>query len=569
MNSEEGMKAGADQKRIIAGVVLTVMCLILCAGGVWGCMRVMQNKHGVNSITPDSIRPAMNSILAWQCETYGVSDAQELLDTVYAARAENGTVQTYVMGLYGVMQEYDYTSYLTALQRAVEEEKVAGTSLQKSVVTLTALGAKVSLTEERLAETIGAQGFMSRLYGLLALAGIMERGSAGEWTQEGLIAEILSAQLPDGGFAVMGTEGDVDVTAMTLQVLAPYYRNAQESAGSPQNSAQDASEKEDADKLIHAVERALAFLSERQLATGDFESRDLPNAESTSQVILALCALDRDAWSDASFTKNGVTMLDGLSRYRNADGGFAHTAGAASNDMASSQVFAALSALEQRRQQKSALFEYSDGEGQSIDADDTADPVYSMNLRMAVLLLILAADCGYLAYLCFARKYRRRRLWGIALVTLLLASAVWLIRIQTKEDYRQDHGRHEGTSITVSMEIRCDTVAGRRDYLPADGVILAETEISVGEGASAFDVLKEAAAIHEIPIEYEGTAAGDEFAYIEGIAYLYEYDFGELSGWVFLVNGESPDIGCGAYRVADGDRIIWYYTTELGRDFNR
>lgn len=591
MNSERDMKVHTDQKRIIIGVILTLMCLFLCAGGVMGCVSVLQNGHRLNSITPDSLRQTMDDILAWQYEEYGVSDAQELLDAIYAKRAENGTVQTYVTGLYGVMPDYNYTSYIMSLQQAVIEEGLGDMALQKSAVTLTAMGAEVPLTEGRLSETIGTQGFMSCLYGLLVMDGTEEQGTAGAWTREALIAEILSGQLSDGGFAVMGAEGDVDVTAMTLQVLAPHYQNALKNVQGPRAGVQNMPAGEDEDRLIDAVERALAFLSERQLETGDYESRGIPNAESTSQVILALCALGRDAWSDEAFIKNGVTLSDGLSRYRNVDGGFAHTVGTASNDMTSSQVFAALSALERREQQKSFLFDFihderspistghEAGQQETAELEDAgpdgrteastrkADVFSGMNLRWALLLLILAVDCGYLAYLCFARKYHRRRLCGIVLVTLLAVSAVWQVRIQTKEDYRRKGQEyHGGNRITVSVEINCDTVAGSRDYLPADGVIMAETEISVSEGASAFDALKEAARIYEIPIEYEGTAAGDEFAYIEGISYLYEYDFGELSGWVFVVNGEAPDTGCGSYRVAEGDKIGWYYTTELGRD---
>ena len=92
MNSERDMKVHTDQKRIIMGVILTLMCLFLCAGGVMGCVSVLQNGHRLNSITPDSIRQTMDDILAWQYEEYGVSDAQELLDAIYAKRAENGTV---------------------------------------------------------------------------------------------------------------------------------------------------------------------------------------------------------------------------------------------------------------------------------------------------------------------------------------------------------------------------------------------------------------------------------------------------------------------------------------------
>ena len=55
-------------------------------------------------------------------------------------------------------------------------------------------------------------------------------------------------------------------------------------------------------------------------------------------------------------------------------------------------------------------------------------------------------------------------------------------------------------------------------------------------------------------------------AYVAGIQYLYEFDFGDLSGWVYHVNGVSPDVGCGAYALADGDRIEWLYTRALGND---
>ena len=41
-------------------------------------------------------------------------------------------------------------------------------------------------------------------------------------TREGLVAEILSYQCSDGGWALMGDESDVDMTAMALTSLAPY-----------------------------------------------------------------------------------------------------------------------------------------------------------------------------------------------------------------------------------------------------------------------------------------------------------------------------------------------------------
>ncbi len=54
--------------------------------------------------------------------------------------------------------------------------------------------------------------------------------------------------------------------------------------------------------------------------------------------------------------------------------------------------------------------------------------------------------------------------------------------------------------------------------------------------------------------------------YIEGIHNLYEFDGGELSGWMYRVNGTFPNRGASAYRLTDGDQVEWVYTLDLGRD---
>ncbi len=47
---------------------------------------------------------------------------------------------------------------------------------------------------------------------------------------------------------------------------------------------------------------------------------------------------------------------------------------------------------------------------------------------------------------------------------------------------------------------------------------------------------------------------------------LYEFDCGELSGWMYSVNGVWPDYGCSGYTLHDGDTVVWSYTCDLGRD---
>lgn len=68
---------------------------------------------------------------------------------------------------------------------------------------------------------------------------------------------------------------------------------------------------------------------------------------------------------------------------------------------------------------------------------------------------------------------------------------------------------------------------------------------------------------NKILIDSKGTSSS---VYIAGINNIYELEFGDLSGWVYHVNGITPSVGCGEYTVKDGDKIEWLYTCDLGRD---
>ena len=116
---------------------------------------------------------------------------------------------------------------------------------------------------------------------------------------------------------------------------------------------------------------------------------------------------------------------------------------------------------------------------------------------------------------------------------------------------------------TVTISIRCDLVAGQADYIPADGVLLAPETVPIAADESVYDVLLRAAQVHRIVIDVRGS---ESYTYVAGIGYLYELAYGDLSGWMYRVNGVSPDVGCGAYSLSDGDNIEWLYTCDLGRD---
>ncbi len=139
----------------------------------------------------------------------------------------------------------------------------------------------------------------------------------------------------------------------------------------------------------------------------------------------------------------------------------------------------------------------------------------------------------------------------------------------------EDSGEIEitATSLTVTLSVRCDTIldnmdwltAGKESLVPADGVIFPATEVTFYEGESVFNVLLREMKVAGIHMEYENTPLYSS-AYIEGIGNLYEYDCGQLSGWLFSVNGWFPNYGCSRYLLQDGDVVEWVYSCDLGED---
>lgn len=99
--------------------------------------------------------------------------------------------------------------------------------------------------------------------------------------------------------------------------------------------------------------------------------------------------------------------------------------------------------------------------------------------------------------------------------------------------------------------------------LPENGVILESYEIEYEEGATVFDVFAEVVRENKIHMEYSGTS---KVPYVEGIANLYEFDCGPLSGWMYRVNGWFPSFSMGQYKIERGDTIELIYTCDLGED---
>lgn len=171
---------------------------------------------------------------------------------------------------------------------------------------------------------------------------------------QALIPDLLAAQLSDGGFKIMGSTGDADVTAMVLQALSLYH---------------------DYEGVEAAIGKAVGFLSTTQSAHGGYLFDQAENLESSAQVLNALCALGIDPTKDVRFIKNGYTILDAVLQYRNADGGFTHLQGGNSEIMSTYQMLGALISLQKQSNGQTKLYDFTaPATGTGAKAETLASP---------------------------------------------------------------------------------------------------------------------------------------------------------------------------------------------------
>lgn len=132
---------------------------------------------------------------------------------------------------------------------------------------------------------------------------------------------------------------------------------------------------------------------------------------------------------------------------------------------------------------------------------------------------------------------------------------------------------NEQNQYTCTFSVECSTILNnlnelnpeKFDVLPADGIIFPATEVIFYEGESVYDVLQRICRDNNIHIEASWTPMYNS-AYVEGIHNLYEFDCGNLSGWMYRVDGWYPNYGCSRYQLKDSEVVEWRYTCDLGND---
>lgn len=496
-----------------------------------------------------SPRQALDEIIEYRLNVSGAGDVQAYIDGPLAACVGTGGEEI-ILALAQSGEEYDFTAFNAALLGWLNENRVPSASTrQKYALTLMAGRCGSGYIDGVLADSIGQMGIMSRVYGLHLLN---NGGQSDSFTAASVTADLLAAQLPDGGWALFGQNSDVDVTAMVIQALAVHYGSI--------------------DGVKAAVDKAVAMLSERQLPGGGYLAFGEENTESAAQVITALSALGVDCRTDERFIKEGGSLYDALLSGRLPDGSFAHTRGGEYSAIATDQAMCAFTAILRMEQGKAGLFSldggsdctpagivYSPAEPQEETGAESGGESSGGKVWAVVIIVLLAA--AVCAALWLSGRRSRKNFAAVAVMALLAAAVALFADIQTPDSYYGQQPEKENAIGTVTLSVDCSAVADRgAEHIPHDGVILPPTELELCEGETVYDLLIQCARAGRIPVESGSTS------YIKAIGGIREQDFGPLSGWVYLVNGQSPSVGCDSFRLSPGDRVEWVYSLELGSD---
>ena len=317
---------GTHIKRLSALLLLLAMLVSLAACGKEETPIEKTARYLQAQIPEPTCAAVGGDWLVFGLARSGLKVPQKYFDTYYK------NVEDYIVSVDGVLSRKKNTEYSRVI--------LALTAIGKNPAD--AAGFNLLLPLGDFDETV-RQGVNGAIFALLALDSgnyeIPENQDANvQATRQMYVDELLTRELPDGGWTLTGGEPDVDITAMTLQALAKYREQPEVEA---------------------AVERGLAVLSSLQEPDGGYASWGSSNSESVAQVIVALTELGVPL-DDERFVKNGITVEDALLRFAQESGAFVHVLDGGDDGMATEQAFYALASIHRAETGKTTLYDMTD-----------------------------------------------------------------------------------------------------------------------------------------------------------------------------------------------------------------
>ena len=317
-------------KFLVLPIVVAIFLSIISVGSVSTSLKGREEYNATGKYLANQ-SPIVGSI-GGEWEVIGLARSDLNIDKSYFEKYQNNVVNTLVEKN-GVLSTAKYTEY------------------SRVILSLTSIGSDVTnvgsynlLSYLSDFNKVKRQGINGPIWALIALDSNnyeipTNENPSNQTTRENLIEYIISKELSNGGWALIGNTPDPDITAMAVTSLAKYYNSNEE--------------------VKKSVDRGITALTKMQNSSGEFSSFGTVNSESTSQVIVALCSLGINPDTDKRFIKNGKSLVDILLSYY-VGNGFSHTKGSNYNQMATEQCFYGLVAYYRLCNNKNFLYNMTD-----------------------------------------------------------------------------------------------------------------------------------------------------------------------------------------------------------------
>ena len=292
-------------------------------------------------------------------------DPVKVMDTVAAANTERAADWWAMdMGAYAraypdkgvALTEAAKQNYINAAITAIQSAGATDTTYDKAILALTANGvdatklyptANSSTALNAITLLNKADKSASAWSAPYTLAAYNQADFTGTQNYEQQLVEaLLRAQKADGSWDEWGT---IDTTANVLAGLAFYTGDS---------------------RVKTAIDKAVDYLATQLGESGIYsDAFSGPNANSTAMVIIGLTAVGVDPEKDARFSRNGLSVVEGLMSFALANNtGFGFTDNISYNDAATEQSFRALIALTQFRAAGKAFNVYDFSAGKTEPA---------------------------------------------------------------------------------------------------------------------------------------------------------------------------------------------------------
>ena len=106
-------------------------------------------------------------------------------------------------------------------------------------------------------------------------------------------------------------------------------------------------------------------------------------------------------------------------------------------------------------------------------------------------------------------------------------------------------GSQQPSYVTVTVSVTSSAVGNP---------VSSGGTFTFNEGATVYDAL----CALGLSVNVRGSSYGTYVAAIGGLA---EKEHGSTSGWMYSVNGVTPNTACSNYVLSNGDNVVWYYVT--------